>query len=291
MDSECKYLKKYFQKSSPNQFNCFFYSFHSQNQSKNWLSESLFNGSQVISIINQLTKLILPLGAWVLYTLQISDVPSFSNFLNNWSLFLSQFESAFNPYHTHTFYKTLKLRLLLFASIWTTPLFILLVSVRPINYFPGSPILGMLFAYMQIMFIVGTRALSYLRDMMILRTLTKAYQEIRAGMHAEYGNWGEQITKEQVRAWLDLITFTRSQAALAESYMSLPNLWSIFEVFISLLLMLSMSIFLFMNNALEGSGANFLPYTLIYTGFFTGSLFWKTKLAEEITEAVKKKIF
>lgn len=178
--------------------------------------------------------------------------------------------------------------MIIFSIIWASPVVTILFSYKSNNILVlGSTSLGALFGFIQVSAIVGIRALTYLRDMILLQTLITAYKEILNGIRAEYGKCRKCITKAQVTAWVDLISFTRVQASRVESYISLPSLWSIFEVFISVLLLLSLISFLFMNNVLVGdTGSNFLPYTLVYTGFFTCSLFWKTYLAENLSVAV-----
>lgn len=135
---------------------------------------------------------------------------------------------------------------------------------------------------------LGTRALSYVKDFLLLQTVKAGYSETLNGIKAEYGKCQKAISREQVREWMEMVNFIRRQAARVESHISCQNLWSVFEIFTSVLLILSMAVFLFMNNALAGSlSGNFFPFSLVCTTFFICSLFWKTELAEQMACKVK----
>lgn len=108
-------------------------------------------------------------------------------------------------------------------------------------------------------------------------------------MTAEYAKCKKRITSEQVRGWFDLIIFIRKQRILLETSISLPNLWSIFEVFALVLLILSLIVYFFLNGVLGQvmRASNFIPYSLICVFVFIASIYWKAGFAEDIASAVK----
>lgn len=237
-------------------------------------------------MLNKLIKVSLPVGAWLSLILSWGDVQSLCEYLNEWSNFIYQYNTAFSSYYTTKF--SLARGRNFSCLFWLTPVAILMFIMRPNNVFNDDEIFGLILGQLQIAVMLGTRAMSYVKDFMLLQTVRAAYEETLNGINAEYGKCQKNISREQVRQWMDLVSFIRKQAGRVESHISFQNLWSVFEIFTSVLLILSMAVFLFMNNALgESLTGNFLPFSIVCTCFFLCSLYWKTEIVEQLVSKVK----
>ncbi len=217
-------------------------------------------------------------------------MPSLCLFFNSWPLFIQKYNLAFSPHHNLDLSPLQKSRNLT-SLLWLTPILFLTLAFTSVNnlvyhFF----LLEFLYNHYQTINVLGSRALSYVKDFLLLQTLKTAYVELRKGIQNEYGRHQKSISKEQVRAWWELVILIRLQTKRVESHISLHNLWSIFEVFAMLLMLLSMVVFLAMNGVLVLSGgvegSNFLPLLIIFSALLFSSLYWKTELADRITQAV-----
>ncbi|ODN01079.1 hypothetical protein Ocin01_05603 [Orchesella cincta] len=213
--------------------------------SNNWIGENLIKGSELIGIINSVIKVSMPVGSWILTSAHLVGVHYLCDFLNDWPNFFQQFEAVFIPNYRIKFNLTRKRNVL--CIIWLTPVVILCFSMKAVNTMADHI------------------------PSIVLNGMTVQYQAFQTN-----------ISTEQVHGWMKLISLLRLQSSRVENYIGLQNLWSIFEVFLSVLMNLSMMVFLFMNNALT-SDSNFLPYVFIFTSFFLLSLYWKIHFSESIT--------
>lgn len=217
---------------------------------------------------------------------------SLCDYFDNWPIFIQKFHQKFSPHYTldlQCLQKTRNFSLFL----WISPIVFILLFVKPINYLLiDVPFLSLIFPFYQIFNSLGTRSLSYVKDFLLLQSLQTAYVQLRKGINNEYSRYQLKISPEQVQQWWQLLVIIRKQTKRVESHISLQNLWSIFEVFTTVLFLLSMIAFLAMNGVLTGTEAsNFLPLGIICSTFFVSSLYWKTELADRITKAVRVNLF
>ncbi|CAL8143926.1 unnamed protein product [Orchesella dallaii] len=214
--------------------------FRNTANSSNWISENLMKGSELIGIINTIIKASLPAGAWILTFAHLKGIHYLCDFLNEWTTFFQKFEETFTIYYRINF--NLARRRNIFSIIWLAPVGAFFFGMKAGDVMSEHipKIINLLFSHWISLCIIGIRSICYLKDFLLLQTLQMAYQEVLNGMKAEYTICKTSISKGQVHAWLKLLLFLRLQSSRVENYIGLQNLWSIFEVFVSVLLNFSM---------------------------------------------------
>ncbi|CAL8143920.1 unnamed protein product [Orchesella dallaii] len=214
-----------------------------------WINDNDLKGSELIMVVNNCIRLLLPLGSWIMSLVHWIGNDYFCQFLNDWSQFAAKFEEAFKP--NYKLQMNLTQMRNLFCIVWITPAFILLFTINPVNLMAEQipTIISFGISYFFTIFIVAVRSICYVKDYLILQTLQMAYEQVLNGMRAQYGKYKTSISKDQVHSWMELLTFIRMQNSRVESYIE----------------------------------SNFLQYIIIISTFFLFSLFWKTYLAESIT--------
>lgn len=136
--------------------------------------------------------------------------------------------------------------------------------------------------------ILSGRIVLNIKDFLCLRVLQIAYREVRQGIEAQYEFLDGKVNQSQVRDWLHMVMFIRSQRTLVEKNLGFQNIWLLIEVFVIALLVLTASIVIVLHEIQE------LYYWVVsFTTVAIGCilfLFYKGQLAEEIAEEVREKL-
>jgi len=253
-----------------------------------WINENLLKGSQVLTIATVLPRVLMPWGSWVLTIAHGTRLGTLCDFLNDWEKFAKLFKSVFGSYYTLNL--NLARRRNIFCLIWMTPVVIHFAHVKTSHVMVDEvpSIVQDIFVRVISLNVIGIRTICYLKDFLLLQTLQTAYKQMLHGIKAQYGKCKSSITRKQVHDWVDLLSLLKLQAGRVQTYIELQCLWSIAEVFVTVLLYSTTLIFLFANDALNlRSQSNFLQFAIIFSSFFLFSLLWKAYLAESITSAVR----
>lgn len=132
----------------------------------------------MINVLNTALRVSLPVGAYVTTILQWSNVNCFCQFLNDWPKFFRDFDFAFSSHYAMKF--NLALRRNIFSVVWLVPIISLTLVLSPINFLPtDNVIIGHLFVYSQMIIVVGSRAVFYVKDFLCLQTIRMAYEQVR----------------------------------------------------------------------------------------------------------------